>query len=123
MAHAASAFHFYHGWSEESAYRETARQTAEVIGLNWGGGIYANYAVVFFWILDVACWWRGLDVYRRRPRLLVVLWQSFLIIMIFNATVVFKTGPLRWVGLCISLALACFWFLGWRRGITRAGQQ
>jgi hypothetical protein len=123
LAHVGSAFHFYHGWSEETAYRETARQTAAVVGINWGGGIYINYAVVLFWILDVTWWWRGLDVYRRRPTFLVVLWQAFLIFMIFNATVVFKTGPLRWIGLSICLALACFWLHSWKQGPRRVGQE
>ena len=119
LAHVASAFHFYHGWSQESAYRETARQTAEVTGINWGGGLYINYAVILFWVIDVTTWWRrGLDAYHRRPRLLVVLWKAFLIFIIFNATVVFKTGPLRWVGVCISLALACLWLYSWRKQET-----
>src|SRR5215210_3924672 len=39
LAHVACAFHVYHGWSHESAYVETARQTGEVVGLDWGGGL------------------------------------------------------------------------------------
>ena len=116
LAHVASAFHFYHGWSQEAALRETARQTAAVVGLDWGGGLYINYATVLFFLVDVIWWWRGFEAYRRRPRLLVVLWQAFLIFIIFNATVVFKTGPLRWIGLGICLALACFWLNSWRQG-------
>ena len=120
LAHVACAFHFYHGWSEESAYRETARQTAEVTGINWGGGLYVNYAVVLCWVIDVTTWWRrGLDAYDRRPTLLVVLWHAFLFFIIFNATVVFKTGPLRWVGVCISLALACLWLYSRRQDTSR----
>src|SRR5262245_35746347 len=42
IAHVASAFHFFHGWSHAAAYRETARQTAELTGLRWGGGIFLN---------------------------------------------------------------------------------
>ena len=121
LAHVASAFHFYHGWSEESAYRETARQTAEVTGIDSGGGIYINYAVVLFWVIDVlGWWWRGLDAYHRRSRLLVALWQSFLLFIIFNATVVFKTGPLRWAGVCISLAVPCLWLHSWKQDMARA---
>jgi len=123
LAHAASAFHFYHGWSQESAYRETARQTAAVVGLDWGGGLYINYATVLFWAVDVTWWWRGFEAYRRRPWLLVVLWQSFLIFMIFNATVVFKTGPLRWIGIGVSLLVACFWLHSWRQGTHRVAQE
>lgn len=120
LVHVAGAFHFYHRWSEDSAYRETARQTAAVTGFNWGGGIYVNYAVVLFWIVDVTWWWRGLDAYRRRPGLLVVLWQTFLMFVLFNATVVFKTGPLRWIAVCTALALVCVWLHSWRQSASLA---
>src|SRR5215510_376107 len=62
--HAICAYHFYHHWSQDSAYRETARQTADVVGLGWGGGLYFNYALIGGWLMDVALWWRRLDVYR-----------------------------------------------------------
>ncbi|HEX5731943.1 MAG TPA: hypothetical protein VF131_03830 [Blastocatellia bacterium] len=109
LAHVACAFYFYHDWSHDSAYRETARQTAEVVGLNWGGGLYINYALMACWVADVAWWWRGLDLYRRRPVALVALWQGFLIFMFFNATVVFETGALRFIGLFLCLALCLLW--------------
>jgi hypothetical protein len=111
LAHVACAYHFYHNWSQAAAYRETARQTAEVTGLDWGGGLFINYALVIGWVVDVAWWWRGLDAYRNRPRWLVAAWQGFLIFMIFNATVVFKTGPLRWIGLGLCLGLVLLWLL------------
>ncbi len=53
LVHVACAFHFYHGWSHDAAYRETARQTSEVTGLDWGGGLYINYAFVTGWVIDV----------------------------------------------------------------------
>ena len=107
IAHVAFAYHFYHHWSQTSVYRETARQTAEVTGLDWGGGLFINYALVIGWIIDVVYWrLRGLDAYRHRPRWLTAMWQVFLFFIIFNATVVFKTGPLRWIGLGLCLWLA-----------------
>jgi hypothetical protein len=110
LLHFVSAFNFYHAWSHESAYVETARQTAAVIRVNWGGGLFINYAVLGLWIADVGWWWfAGLDSYRRRPWLLMLLWHSFLIFIIFNATVVFKAGLTRWVGLLVCLVL----FLSW----------
>jgi len=111
LAHVACAFHFYHNWSQAAAYRETARQTAEVTGLDWGGGLFINYALIAGWVIDVAWRLRGLDVYCNRPRWLAVAWQGFLIFIIFNATVVFKTGPLRWIGLGLCLWLAFLWRL------------
>ncbi len=111
LVHVACAFHYYHAWSQAAAYRETARQTAEVTGMNWGGGLFINYALMFGWVVDVAWWWRGLDVYRNRPRWLAAAWQGFLIFIIFNATVVFKTGALRWIGLGLCLWLVFLWLL------------
>ncbi|MGE0130202.1 MAG: hypothetical protein AB7U82_19120 [Blastocatellales bacterium] len=111
LVHVACAFHFYHNWNQASAYRETARQTAEVTGLDWGGGLFINYALIIGWILDIVWWWRGLDAYRNRPRWLGAAWQGFLIFIIFNATVVFKTGPLRWIGLGLCLWLVFLWLL------------
>ena len=100
IAHFISAFQFYHAWSHQAAYSDTARQTEELFGLNWGGGLFINYALLIAWILDVAWWWRsGIDSYRYRPRLLVALWHGLFVFIIFNATVVFADGVARWVGL------------------------
>src|SRR5262245_37630085 len=66
LAHVAAAFHFYHGWSHEAAYDETARRTAELMGTGWGGGLYFNYVFTIIWIADAIWWWRGLRLYRTR---------------------------------------------------------
>lgn len=110
VAHFISAFHFYHAWSHTSAYADTARQTAEVVAINWGGGLYVNYAVAGLWIADVAWWWlAGVNSYRRRPRSLTLAWHGFLIFIIFNATVVFEHGLIRLLGLVVSLILCLSW--------------
>ena len=44
IAHFICAYQFYHHWSHQSAYLDTARQTEAVTGLNWGGGLFINYA-------------------------------------------------------------------------------
>jgi len=111
VAHAICAFHFYHHWNQASAYRETARQTAEVTGMNWGGGLFINYAFLAAWIGDVAWWWRGLDAYRRRHWLVTAVWHGIFIFMLFNATVVFKTGTVRVLGAALLLTLALLWWL------------
>ena len=121
LAHTAFAFHYYHAWSHSAAYRETARQTAEVTGMDWGGGLFINYALIAAWLIDVVWWWRGLDVYRRCPKFWAAAWHGFLFFIIFNATVVFKTGPLRWIGLALCATLILLW---WRsRGIGEFRQQ
>ena len=112
LAHYICAFQFFHAWSHTSAYIDTARQTAEVFGSNWGGGIFINYAVAIVWISDVAWWWlAGLNSYRRRPWLLTLIWHSFLIFIIFNATVVFKDGLTRWIGILVTLGLCLSWIV------------
>jgi hypothetical protein len=120
IAHFISAFHFYHGWSHAVAYGDTARQTAEVFGFNWGGGLFINYALLIAWIVDLAWWWRsGLDSYRKRPWPLLALWHTLLIFIIFNATVVFGDGTVRWLGLAISLLLMLTWMYI-AKGVKRA---
>src|SRR5579884_2872153 len=68
LVHVACAFHFYHGWSHRAAYAATAQRSAEVIGLAWGGGLYANYAFAALWGADVAWWWLSPRGYLQRPR-------------------------------------------------------
>ena len=118
IAHYISAFHFYHHWSHEAAYVETARQTAEVFKVNWGGGIFINYSLMMLWIADVGWWWMaGASSYRRRPWLILLIWHGFLVFIIFNATVVFKDGITRWGGLLVCAILS----LSWLTTLTKNG--
>ncbi len=111
VAHFVCAFHFFHDWSHAAAYLETARQTDEVFRINWGGGLFINYALLSIWTFDVGLWWlRGLESYRlRQPWSVVMIWHGVLIFILFNATVVFKDGIVRWVGLLICLTLVVAW--------------
>jgi hypothetical protein len=110
LLHVACAFHFFHLWSHAAAYAETARQTTEVVGIDWGGGLYANYAFVLVWLADAVWWWVNPDRYLSRPRWVEWAVQSFMAFIAFNATVVFGSGAIRWFGLagCVLLA-AMFW--------------
>jgi hypothetical protein len=115
LLHVACAFHFYHDWSHGIAYASTARRTVEVVGLDWGGGLYANYAFMLVWAADVCWWWYDLDGYEARPRGVAWSVQGFLGFMAFNGTVVFGTGAVRWLGLGACLFLAVMWGCGARR--------
>jgi hypothetical protein len=110
LAHVAAAFHFYHGWSHSAAYRETARQTAEVFGVNWGGGLYFNYAFTAIWVADVLWWWRGLTAYRLRARWITASIHLFFAFMFFNATVIFARGWTRWFGVFATTVLFGLWW-------------
>lgn len=89
LVHVLLAFHGAHHWSHRAAYEDTARQTAEVFGVSWGSGVYANYVLLLVWAVDVVRWWRG--GFSKAT-------QAFLAFMWFNATVVFGHGWIRWVG-------------------------
>lgn len=120
LGHVACAFHFHHGWSHAAAYRDTARQTAEVFRLEWGGGLYVNYALAALWVADVCWWWgRGLRAYRRRPWPLVVAWHAFLLFIVFNGTVVSAGGFVRWAGLGLCLGLVFVWLNAARKAVPR----
>jgi hypothetical protein len=106
FVHVACAFQFFHAWSHRAAYEETARQTAAVVGLAWGGGLYVNYAFAAVWAAD-ACWWLSRPQrYQARSRLIEGVVQGFLAFVAFNATVVFGTGAIRWAGLTAAVLLA-----------------
>jgi hypothetical protein len=105
LLHTAFAFQFYHHWSHRAAYEATARQTADVVGFDWGGGLYANYVFAAVWTVDACWWWFSPQRYVARPRGLEWAVQGFLGFMAFNATVVFGAGAIRWMGLAACLFL------------------
>jgi hypothetical protein len=109
LGHVISAFNFYHGWSHTAAYRETARRTAEIFGVNWGGGLFVNYLFTAAWVAGVIWRWKP-ESYQRRPRFFEALWRSLFLMMVFSASVVFETGLARWVGIIFSSTFAFLWW-------------
>jgi len=108
VIHVLCAFHFFHDWSHDLAYQATAQETAQVVGLDWGGGVYFNYLFVLVWGADVAwCWLRPAGVVPRP--IISVLVQVYLGFIMFNAVVIFETGWLRWSGLGACLVLWILW--------------
>jgi hypothetical protein len=94
LLHVGLAFHFLHGWSHAAALAHTARRTFEVVGVNWGGGIYINYAFTVLWVADVVWWW--IRTARHEPTPAALYWSVHAVFafMMVNATVVF--GPPFW---------------------------
>jgi hypothetical protein len=122
FVHVGCAFQFFHAWSHRAAYEATARQTAEVVGLAWGGGLYVNYVFAGVWAAD-ACWWLFWPgSYQTRSHVIEVAVQGFLGFVAFNATVLFGAGALRWTGLTTALLLvALLWHARRRRLLNGAG--
>jgi hypothetical protein len=112
LAHVASAFTYYHHWSHAAAYRETAERTGAMTGVRWGGGIYLNYIFALAWVADVCWWWFAPESFAARSPRLNATWQGFFFFMVFNGTVVFGNGSVRWLGVVICGGLAVIW---WRK--------
>ncbi len=110
LVHVACAFEYYHYWSHSAAFNATAKQTAETVGLDWGGGLYVNYAFTLVWLADAVWWWAAAPGYLARPRLIEWTVQAFLVFIVVNATVVFATGFSRWLGIfgCVLIVAARF---------------
>jgi len=116
LLHVVAAFHFAHGWSHEAAYEHTAQQTKTVTGLNWGGGLWFNYAFTLLWIADAAGWWIiGPEFLRTHPRWSGTVRWTFAFMM-FNATIVFGPPYWKWLGGAFALA---WLLLRWRGQIRR----
>jgi len=124
LAHVAAAFHFYHHWSHASAYADTARQTAEFSGWNWGGGLYLNYLFALVWLGEVVWSWTNPNGSLQRPKWMTWVVRGFFLFMMFNGAVVFVRDGLRWFGLVLCLLLVgCWWPLRKRNVDPPEGSQ
>lgn len=100
-----------HRWSHAAAIDATARQTMAVYGVNWGGGVFLNYAFVAVWLLEAWRWrWRPAS----DARVITSMTRVFFLVMILNGAVIFAGGSRR-----ISGALLVAWLLWiWRPAPT-----
>lgn len=110
LVHVYAAFEFFHRWSHAAAYSETARQTEELFGFDWGGGLYFNYVFTVVWVADAAWWWMHPARYENRPRWIAATVHTFLAFMFFNGAVVFATGFSRWIGAAATPLLLLLWW-------------
>ncbi len=99
LVHALAVFHYVHHWSQDAALDHTARQTAALTGLHWGGGLFVNYAFIALWLWDAAAWWANPDAYARRSDRSRTLLLAIFLFMFVNGGIVFAHGPARLVGL------------------------
>ena len=104
VAHVVAAFHFHHNWSHASTLAETARQTRDLIGLEFGAGVYFNHLFMLVWAIDLIWIWFGNSEFTQRYRGLRLTWVAYLIFIAFNGVAVFKDGWMR-VGGIAALTL------------------
>ena len=122
IGHVIAAFRFYHGWSHAAAYAETAHQTNALTGLNWGGGLYFNYAFSAVWMADALWWWIGPTSYGARRHGLTSMVRAFFFFMVLNSTIVFGRGAARALGATILLLLVVAWFWSKPRNRRQSNQ-
>jgi len=119
--HVVCAFHFYHGWSHAAAYEHTAQQTAAVVGIDWGGGLYFNYLFAGVWMLDVAAWWRFGDLHLNQRGLFWSVQVLFAFTFI-NATAIFGPPFWKWVVVVVVVGLTLIRVAGRRRRPDRPSE-
>ena len=110
LAHVLCAFSFVHDWNHGHALKHTAAQTKELTGVDWGGGLYLNYAFTLFWLGDIVVWWFGDVNAHCRGRGYFWTLHGVFAFMVFNATVVFGPPVWRWVAPLVGVALAIVYF-------------
>jgi hypothetical protein len=110
LAHTAVAFHVRHDWSHGAAQADTARQTREMTGLDWGGGLFVNYAFLLVWAGDVVWWWLSPTAFRHRPRSIDLAVRGFLLFMFVNGAIVFVPGPMRILGVLALSVVVAAWY-------------
>jgi len=122
LGHVACAFHFYHHWSHGAAWRQTADETEQLLGVPFGDGIYFNYLFLVLWVLDVLwLWTAGSPQFRSAASATGVPLQpaspaatprgrlgvhAFLLFIALNGAIIFEAGVTRWFAIPVSLALA-----------------
>src|SRR5262245_33012813 len=108
--HIAFAFHLRHAWSHASAVAETARQTEQLVGFRFGGGVFVNYAFLAVWTADALWWGLSPASFARRPPALDAAVRLFLLFIVVNGAIVFAHGPVRVLGASSLAALAVAWY-------------
>lgn len=95
LLHVVCAFHFYHDWSHPNAVEHTAWATEQLLGWQFGAGVYFNYVFTLLWAADAGWWSLSPGSYMKRS-----CWIGAL-----NGAVVFEDGPTRWVGVVVGAVL------------------
>jgi hypothetical protein len=109
LVHLGMAFHFYHHWSHADAIRHTWEVS------RFGEGIYVSHFFTLVWTLDVAFWWLRPGCYAARSPWVDRLLHGFMVFMVFNATVIYETGFIRWAGAVGLGLLAALALVRWRQ--------
>lgn len=115
LLHVATAFDRVHGWSHDAAFTHVENVSG------FGSGIFVSYFFTLLWLADVLWWWLWPTVYEIRAGWLDRLIHGFMAFIVFNGTVVYETGLIRWAGIfafCILGTILAFRFFGSRGHVS-----
>jgi hypothetical protein len=113
--HSVAAFLLLYDGSHATAVAATARQTAALMGIASGWGIYVNYAFNAVWLGDAAWWWIAPASYVTRPRVISTVRRAFFLFMFVNGAVIFADGWMRVLGGTAVTIAAIAWARDCRR--------
>ena len=99
LVHVAFAFDHYHGWSHAAA----VQHVEDVSG--FGPGLFVSYFFTLLWVVDAAWWGLASHSYDRRPAWLDRTIHAFMAFIVFNGTVIYETGFIRWAGAALFAGL------------------
>lgn len=116
LVHVATAFDRVHGWSHAAA----VEHVESVSG--FGRGLFVSYLFTAVWVGDVVWWWADRPGYESRPVWLGRALHAFFAFVVFNATVVYETGLIRWAGLILFSLLALL-LAARRGGVVQVGSK
>lgn len=113
VVHVATAFDRVHGWSHAAAWEHVETVSG------FGSGLFVSYAFTILWVTDVAWWWADRTGYDSRPGWLDRAVHGFLAFVVFNATVIYATGFIRWAGIVLFSLLGLLIFARRRPVVAR----
>jgi hypothetical protein len=100
LIHLAMAMHYYHGWSHANAVGHVERVSG------FGPGIFFSHLFTLLWTADVLRWWLDSAAYACRSVWIDRLLHAYMALIIFNGTVVYEAGFIRYAGILMFAVLA-----------------
>lgn len=105
--HVAAAFQHAYRWSHAVAVADNIRQVRDTLGIQFGAGIWVNYAFSAGWVMAAVAW-------NRLPAGIRTTWKAVFLFIAFQGTVVFAHGRGRWIGLALFGLAGAAWLRGRR---------
>jgi hypothetical protein len=112
LIHVAAAFEHIHHWSHAAAFEHV-----ELVN-GFGPGIFVSYLFSLIWLADVLWWLFAPISYESRPRWIDLGVHGFMAFVVFNGTVVYETGFIRWASVVMFLTLGLLAVRRFRRRVS-----